>query len=108
MRGRGDIFVGFFERSLRMLTGWQGRLHMRRPLDAKPVRRSSASSSPAYAVEHVWTMHDVDAFEEQVSAYPAITVLGNHAQGSAVVADTTTDFGAPARRAGEASRTRLH
>ena len=40
-----------------------------------------------YAVEHVWTMHDVDAFETQVSAYPAITVLGNHAQASAVVAD---------------------
>ena len=39
-------------------------------------------------------MHDVDAFEEQVSAYPAITVLGNHAQSSAVVADTTAEFGA--------------
>jgi hypothetical protein len=39
-------------------------------------------------------MHDVDAFEEQVSAYPAITVLGNHAQGSVVVADTTAAFDA--------------
>ena len=31
--------------------------------------------SRGYAVDHVWAMHDVDAFEEQVSAYPAITVL---------------------------------
>jgi hypothetical protein len=50
--------------------------------------------SGRYAVEHVWTMHDVDAFEEQVSAYPAITVLANHPQTSAVVADTTDAFGA--------------
>jgi adenine-specific DNA-methyltransferase len=39
-------------------------------------------------------MHDVDAFEAQVYAYPAITVLGNRTQGPAVVADTTAAFGA--------------
>jgi hypothetical protein len=38
-------------------------------------------------------MHDVDAFEAQVSAYPAVTVLANRTQGSVVVADTTAEFG---------------
>ncbi len=52
-----------------------------------------------YAVEHVWTMHDVDAFEAQVSAYPAITVFGNHAQRVAWVADTNSDFGPAAAQA---------
>ena len=27
-------------------------------------------------------MHDVDAFEAQVSAYPAVTVIGNREQGA--------------------------
>ena len=37
-------------------------------------------------------MHDVDAFEEQVSAYPAITVIRRGEQGPAVVANATADF----------------
>ena len=42
MRGRGDIYIGFIERSLGMLKpGGKARLHLRRPLDAKPVRRAT-------------------------------------------------------------------
>ena len=55
-----------------------------------------ATGARRYAVEHIWTMHDVDAFEAQVSAYPAITVLANEPQGPVVVADTTADSGRPA------------
>jgi hypothetical protein len=101
MRGRGDIYVGFIERSLRMLKpgGKVGFIcadrWMRNQYGAS-LRELVASR---YAVEHVWTMHNVDAFEAQVSAYPAITVLGNHAQGPAVVADTTAAFGAPSAAA---------
>ncbi len=98
MRGRGDIYVGFIERSLRMLAPG-GRVGiicadrwMRNQYGAA-LRELVASQ---YAVEHVWTMHDVDAFESEVSAYPAITVLANRPQGSTVVADTTAEFGAPA------------
>ncbi|GGN96128.1 hypothetical protein GCM10010112_87100 [Actinoplanes lobatus] len=96
MRGRGDIYVGFIERSLRLLKpgGTVGFIcadrWMRNQYGAG-LREFVASH---YAVENVWTMHDVDAFEAQVSAYPAITVLGNHAQSSVFVADTTADFGA--------------
>lgn len=96
MQGRGDIYIGFFERSLRMLkpdgkVGFICADRWMRNAYGAGLRRLVARR---YAVEHVWTVHDVDAFEEHVSAYPAITVLGNHAQGRAVVADTTAAFGA--------------
>ncbi|MFD4675729.1 PaeR7I family type II restriction endonuclease [Lentzea sp. NPDC058450] len=94
MRGRGDIYVGFFERSLRMLSP-EGKVGficadrwMRNQYGAD-LRKLVAKD---YGVEHIWVMHDVDAFERQVSAYPAITVLGRHEQGSVVVADTTSEF----------------
>lgn len=96
MQGRGDIYIGFFERSLRMLkpdgkVGFICADRWMRNAYGAALRKLVASR---YAVEHVWSMHDVDAFEEQVSAYPAITVLGNHAQGAVVVADTNASFGA--------------
>jgi hypothetical protein len=96
MRGRGDIYVGFIERSLRMLkpggkVGFICADRWMRNQYGADLRELVASR---YAVEHIWTMHDVDAFEATVSAYPAITVLARHAQSSAVVADTTEEFGA--------------
>jgi adenine-specific DNA-methyltransferase len=96
MSGRGDIYVGFIERCMSMLKP-NGRLAF---ICADRWMRNQYGSalrelvSGSYAVEHVWTMHDVDAFEEQVSAYPAITVLAKRSQRSAVVADTTEHFGA--------------
>jgi adenine-specific DNA-methyltransferase len=94
MRGRGDIYVGFIERSLRMLAP-NGRLGficadrwMRNQYGAA-LRELVVSS---YSVEHVWNMHDVDAFESEVSAYPAIIVLSNRQQGNVMVADTTARF----------------
>jgi hypothetical protein len=95
MRGRGDIYVGFIERSLRLLKpgGKVGFICADRWMRNQYGADLRELVARDYAVEHIWTMHDVDAFEAQVSAYPAITVLGNHAQESAVVADTTGDFG---------------
>jgi hypothetical protein len=97
MCGRGDIYIGFIERSLGILTPG-GKVAficadrwMRNQYGAA-LRKLVASH---YAVEHIWTMHDVDAFETQVSAYPAITVLSNKPQGAVTVADTTADFGPP-------------
>jgi adenine-specific DNA-methyltransferase len=100
MRGRADIYVGFYERSLRLLKP-DGRLGficadrwMRNQYGA-PLRELVARD---YSVETVWIMHDVDAFETQVSAYPAITILRRRAQGRAVVADTNVTFGEDAAR----------
>lgn len=96
MRGRGDIYVGFIERALRLLKpgGKVGFICADRWMRNQYGADLRELVARDYAVEHVWTMHDVDAFELPVSAYPAITVLGNHAQASAVVADTTSEFGA--------------
>ncbi|MGH3585157.1 MAG: Eco57I restriction-modification methylase domain-containing protein [Pseudonocardia sp.] len=95
MRGRGDIYVGFIERSLRMLNlgGRVGFICADRWMRNQYGAALRELVASRYAVEHIWTMHDVDAFEAKVSAYPAITVLANRPQGEVVVADTTTEFG---------------
>lgn len=101
MRGRGDIYVGFIERSLRMLSpgGRVGFICADRWMRNQYGSALRELVGDHYAVEHVWTMHDVDAFQEQVSAYPAIIVLANRLQGPVVVADTTAEFGAAAAAA---------
>jgi adenine-specific DNA-methyltransferase len=70
MRGRGDIYVGFIERCLGLLKP-EGRLgficadRWMRNQYGGALREAVARR---YSVEHIWTMHDVDAFEAQVSA----------------------------------------
>lgn len=95
MRGRGDIYVGFIERCLRMLKpgGRLGFICADRWMRNQYGAALREVMARRYSVEHIWTMHDVDAFEAQVSAYPAITVLASRPQGSVVVADTTSEFG---------------
>lgn len=94
MGGRADIFVGFYEMGLRQLAP-EGKLgficadRWMRNAYGKDLR---ALVSRDYAVDAAIVMHDVDAFDEQVSAYPAITVLRAGKQGAAVIADTTRAF----------------
>lgn len=95
MGGRADIYVGFLERSLGMLKpggalGFIVADRWMRNQYGDGLRKLVANR---YAVRAVWQMHDVDAFEAEVSAYPAITILANEPQGKAVVADTTAEFG---------------
>lgn len=96
MKGRADIFVGFFERSLGLLRPG-GRLGF---ICADRWMRNQYGASlrtligDRYAVEALWQMHDVDAFEAEVSAYPAITILANRKQGDVTVLDMTGAFGA--------------
>lgn len=94
MSGRADIYVGFLERALRSLRDG-GKLAficpdrwMRNQYGGALRRLVTAG----FSVDAVWTMHDVDAFESIVSAYPAITVISRGKQGCAVVADTTEEF----------------
>lgn len=100
MRGRADIYVGFIERGLDLLKAG-GKLSficadrwMRNQYGAD-LRELITSG---HAVETVVSMHDVDAFEDDVSAYPAIVVLRNGEQGSAAVVDANAGFGAPQAR----------
>lgn len=95
MRGRADIYIGFYERSLGLLKpgGQLAFICADRWMRNAYGKRLRGFVVSGYAVESVWQMHDVDAFEAQVSAYPAITVLRNARQGSATVIDTTAEFG---------------
>lgn len=94
MRGRSDIFVGFIETGLRLLKrdGALGFIVADRWMHNQYGRDLRDFISSGYSVENVLAMHDVDAFEEQVSAYPAITVIRRSEQSTAVVAKATRDF----------------
>lgn len=104
MTGRADIYVPFFERSLELLSagGTLGFIcadRWFRNAYGGPLRELVAEG---FAVEHVWPMHDVDAFASDVSAYPAVTVISLGVQGPVTVLDTDANFGAEA--AGAATR----
>lgn len=94
MRGRADIYVGFYERGLTLLRP-EGQLsyicadRWMHNSYGKALRRLIYQR---YAVETVWQMHGVDAFEAEVSAYPAITVIANAQQREASFIDTTESF----------------
>ncbi len=96
MRGRADIYVGFFEKGLSML-GPEGRLAYicaDRWMHNQYGERLRALVASEYAVDTVVVMHAVDAFEDSVSAYPAITVMRNGSQGTARVVETADGFDA--------------
>ena len=88
MRGRADLYVAFFEAALRQLkTGgvctficadrW-----MRNQYGAE-LRQLITS---AYSVEMLLSMHHANAFDDEVDAYPAITLIRHKKQQSTVVA----------------------
>ena len=94
MRGRADIYVGFFEKGLALLAG-EGRLAFicaDRWMHNQYGERLRAHIADNYAMDVVVVMHDVDAFEDEVSAYPAITVLRNGRQGRARVIEARDGF----------------
>lgn len=93
MRGRADLDVAFFEAALRQLkTGgvcaficadrW-----MRNQYGAE-LRQLISS---AYGVEILLSMHHANAFDDNVDAYPAITVIRNTKQRTTIVASADQD-----------------
>jgi adenine-specific DNA-methyltransferase len=100
MRGRADIYVGFIERGLHLLKEG-GALSficadrwMRNQYGAD-LRELVTSE---FAVDAVISMHDVDAFEDEVSAYPAIFVVRRHRQMGTTVVETNRKFDRSAAR----------
>lgn len=95
MRGRSDIYVGFIERGLGLLrpNGVLGYICADRWMRNQYGADLREVISGSYAMDTVITMHDADAFEDEVSAYPAIVVLRNAAQGQANVVDAKGTFG---------------
>ncbi|GAA0402735.1 Eco57I restriction-modification methylase domain-containing protein [Streptomyces luteireticuli] len=100
MGGRSDIYIGFYETALRSLDsrGRLGFICADRWMRNQYGRKLRQLVARKYSMDLVLTMHDVDAFQEQVSAYPAITIISNRTQGEAIAADTTRAFGSTQAR----------
>lgn len=95
MSGRADIYIGFFERGLDLLApgGRLGYICADRWMRNQYGRRLREKVvSGGYAMETSLIMHEASAFVDEVSAYPAITVLRRDAQGTAVLGDATRLF----------------
>jgi len=96
MSGRADVFIGFYEHGLDLLAPG-GRLaficadRWMRNAYGRKLRRKILD---AYAVDSILTMHDAAAFETEVSAYPAITVLRRGEQGPVITGLANDKFGA--------------
>jgi adenine-specific DNA-methyltransferase len=95
MRGRSDVYVGFIERALRHLEpgGTLGFIVADRWMHNQYGAALRRLIAEEFSMEIVVEMHDVDAFEDEVSAYPAITVIRRRKQQAAVLATTTRGFG---------------
>ncbi|WP_455353812.1 Eco57I restriction-modification methylase domain-containing protein [Streptomyces sp. SYSU K217416] len=101
MGGRADIYIGFYEVALRSLNrgGQLGFICADRWMRNQYGRRLRELVTKHFSMDLALVMHDVDAFDDQVSAYPAITLISNKRQGAAVAADTSRSFGAEHARA---------
>ena len=100
MKGRSDVYVGFVERGLRLLSedGVLGFIVADRWMHNQYGSALRHFVASGYAVEAVIEMHDSDAFEEEVAAYPAVTVIRRHRRRKPVVATATSTFDADAAR----------
>ncbi len=95
MTGRSDLYVGFYEKGLTLLKPG-GRLGLicadRWMRNAYGQRLRRFIVDGPFSVDATIQLHDVDCFDDSVSAYPAITVISHEAQGRGVVAVTTDKF----------------
>lgn len=100
MGGRSDVYVGFFEVGLDSLRpgGALGFICADRWMRNQYGQRLRSMVSAGFSVEAVIEMHDVDAFDEDVSAYPSVTVLRRKPQGKAIVATARKGFDERAAR----------
>lgn len=93
MRGRADLYVGFYEAALRQLRpgGVCAFICADRWMVNQYGETLRRYITAGFAVETLLELHQTAAFEEAVSAYPAISVLRRAPQASAVVASATND-----------------
>jgi adenine-specific DNA-methyltransferase len=94
MGGRADVYIGFFEVGLNALRpgGALGFICADRWMRNQYGQRLRSMVIAGFSMETVIEMHDVDAFEEEVSAYPSVTILRRRSQGSAIVATANKSF----------------
>jgi len=90
MRGRADLYVAFFEAALRQLRhdGTCAFICADRWMRNQYGAELRELITSAFSVDVVIEMHEADPFQNEVDAYPAITVLRRSAQGATVIART--------------------
>jgi len=88
MVGRSDIYVAFYEAALRQLKkeGVCGFICADRWMFNQYGAELRNFITSYYAVQTVIQMHHAEAFESEVSAYPAVTIIKNSNQGAVTVA----------------------
>ncbi|MGI8406237.1 MAG: Eco57I restriction-modification methylase domain-containing protein [Thermomicrobiales bacterium] len=88
MVGRADLYVAFFEAALSQLksAGTCAFICADRWMLNQYGAQLRSLITSRFSVERVIELHRADAFESEVSAYPAITVIRNHPQRRAIVA----------------------
>ena len=88
MRGRADLYIAFFEAALRQLksNGVCAYICADRWMLNQYGGELRRLVTGGFDVETVVEMHDANAFDDDVSAYPAITVIRRGRQRRAVVA----------------------
>jgi hypothetical protein len=101
MRGRSDVYVGFIEKGLRLLKRGAvlGFIVADRWMHNQYGAALRSLVAEQYSVEVVVEMHDTNAFEDRVSAYPAVTLIRRHKQRTAVLATADFRFGARSAKA---------
>ncbi|MDP3089933.1 MAG: Eco57I restriction-modification methylase domain-containing protein [Nitrospira sp.] len=93
MRGRADLYVAFFEAALRQLKtgGVCGFICADRWMRNQYGAELRQLISTVYSVEMLLSMHHANAFDDDVDAYPAITVIRHAKQRSTIVASADQD-----------------
>jgi hypothetical protein len=88
MYGRADLYVAFFEGALRQLKegGTCAYICADRWMRNQYGAELRELITSAFAVDVVLEMHTANAFQDEVDAYPAITVIRRQMQGAAIVA----------------------
>lgn len=93
MRGRADLYVAFFEAALRQLKPNAVCTYI--CADRWLLNQYGAELrrfvTNGFSVEAIVEMHNANAFEDDVSAYPAITSIRRAPQGRAVVASANPE-----------------
>jgi adenine-specific DNA-methyltransferase len=89
MRGRADIYVAFYQAALMQLKPGGVCAYIcadRWLLNDYGAALRNFITTEGYAVRTIIEAHNVDAFESEVSAYPAVTIIAREPQSTVVVA----------------------
>lgn len=88
MRGRADIYIAFYQAALMQLKPRGVCAYIcadRWMLNDYGSALREFITTEGYNVRHIIEAHDVQAFETQVSAYPAVTIISREKQGPVIV-----------------------